>query len=236
MGFRVFRFGRNGSGRFMGSRDGEPCDLVWASTNPVDEGTRRVVADGFRIIVDKEARLARLRDHTAQTVANGMEIRAELPGDVEAIRAVTTAAFENAPYSNRKEAAIVEALRRAGALSVSLVATEGDEVIGHAAFSPVLINGAAGDWYGLGPVSVRPDRQQQGIGRRLIACGLEELGRRGARGCVVLGEPAYYGRFGFVSDPDLRLAGAPPVYFQRLALAGAPPSGEVAYHGAFATT
>ena len=162
-----------------------------------------------------------------------MEIRAEASGDVAAIRAVTAAAFENAPFSNQTEHAIVDALREAGALSISLVATEGIEVIGHVAFSPVRIDRAAGDWYGLGPVSVRPDRQRQGVGQQLIRRGLEKIRSRGAEGCVVLGEPAYYGRFGFVSDPDLRFAGAPPGYFQRLVFKGAPPTGAVGYHAAF---
>lgn len=165
-----------------------------------------------------------------------MEIRAELPKDVDLIRAVTTAAFENARFSSGAEAAIVEALRRAGALNISLVATEEGDVIGHVAFSPVLIGGDARNWYGLGPVSVRPDSQRRGVGRGLIAQGIEELRARGAEGCVVLGEPAYYGRFGFISDPDLHLAGPPPGYFQRLAFTDALPRGEVRYHPAFAAT
>jgi putative acetyltransferase len=165
-----------------------------------------------------------------------MKIRAEAPSDIASIRAVTAAAFENVPFSDQTEPAIVDALRRAGALTVSLVATEEGDVIGHVAFSPVLIDRPAGDWYGLGPVSVRPDRQRQGVGQRLISQGLEELRSRGAEGCVVFGEPAYYGRFGFVSDPDLRFAGAPPGYFLRLAFKSAPPKGDVNYHAAFGTT
>lgn len=165
-----------------------------------------------------------------------VEIRAEAPGDVASIRAVTTAAFENAPFSNQTEAAIVDALRHEGALSLSLVATDAGELVGHVAFSPVLIDGQTGGWYGLGPVSVRPNRQRQGIGRSLIARGVEELRGRGAAGCVVFGEPAYYRRFGFLSDPDLSYPGAPAGYFQRLVFQGAPPAGEVRYHVAFETT
>ena len=171
-----------------------------------------------------------------RVMANSMEIRAETPGDIATIRAVTVAAFANAPFSNQREAAIVDALRRAGALSLSFVATEEAEVVGHVAFSAVLINGRTGDWYGLGPVSVRPDRQRQGVGQRLIARGLGELRSHGAEGCVVFGEPAYYGRFGFVSDLDLSYAGAPPGYFQRLAFKGTSPRGEVRYHAAFRPT
>ena len=167
---------------------------------------------------------------------NSIVIRAETPDDAAAIRATTKAAFASAPFSNLMEAAIVDALRRAGALRVSLVATDEGEIIGHVAFSPVRINGMAGNWYGLGPVSVRPRRQGTGVGQALIVRGLEELRGQGAGGCVVFGEPSYYGRFGFVCDPDLRFAGAPPGYFQRLALHGELPCGEVRYHAAFNMT
>lgn len=106
-------------------------------------------------------------------------------------------------------------------------------MVGHVAFSPVFIDDQTGDWYGLGPVSVRPERQRRGIGRQLIAQGLEELKNSGAAGCVVFGEPAYYGRFGFVSDPELWFASAPPGYFRRLAFRDTSPKGEVRYHAAF---
>ncbi|WP_269931134.1 GNAT family N-acetyltransferase [Aminobacter sp. HY435] len=161
-----------------------------------------------------------------------MKIRPEQPGDVETIRLLTQAAFKNAPHSSQTEAAIVDALRDAGALTVSLVAVEGDQIVGHVAFSPVTINGKDADWYGLGPVSVWPDRQAKGIGQALIREGLGRLKQRGAGGCVVLGDPGYYGRFGFASDPGLRYGDIPPEYFQRLAF-GPAPKGEVAYHPGF---
>ncbi|HLY06159.1 MAG TPA: N-acetyltransferase [Rhizomicrobium sp.] len=166
-------------------------------------------------------------------MAKRVDIRAEAPDDVVFIRAVTAGAFARAPYSNRMEAAIVDALRQAGSLSLSLVATNEGEIVGHVAFSPVLIDGQAGDWYGLGPVSVRPDRQRQGVGQMLIGRGLEQLRGRGAEGCVVFGDPAYYGRFGFASDPDLYFPDAPPGYFLRLAFRNTSPRGEVRYHAAF---
>lgn len=162
-----------------------------------------------------------------------MKIRAEQPGDIDAIRQLTTAAFATAPHSSQTEAAIVDALRDAGALTLSLVAVEGDDIVGHVAFSPVTINGRHEGWYGLGPVSVWPDRQAKGIGQALIREGLGELERLGAGGCVVLGDPIYYGRFGFASDPDLRYGDIPPEYFQRLAFAASSPKGEVAYHAGF---
>jgi predicted N-acetyltransferase YhbS len=160
-------------------------------------------------------------------------IRAEAPSDVEAIRRVIDAAFKDAPHTSHTEVAIVDALRAAGALSLSLVAAQGDDVVGHVAFSPVTIDGRDRGWWGLGPVAVRPDRQGLGIGQALIREGLRQLQARGVAGCVVLGEPAYYGRFGFVSRPTLRLAGVPAEYFQSLPLAGDAPQGEVAYHAGF---
>lgn len=162
-----------------------------------------------------------------------MEIRDERSGDAAAIRALTAAAFETAPHSSGTEAAIVDALRTAGALTLSLVVEEGGEIVGHVAFSPVLIGGSGGGWHGLGPVSVRPDRQNRGIGRRLIMAGLERLEISGAQGCVVLGDPAYYARFGFLADPMLRYPGVPAEYFQSLSFAGTRPKGDVRYHPAF---
>ena len=163
-----------------------------------------------------------------------MIIRNEAPRDREAIHDVVTAAFADMEHSNHTEARIVDALRAAGVLRHSLIAVDGDEVVGHVAFSPVEIDGTRTDWLGLGPVAVRPDRQGEGIGAALIREGLERLRAEGAAGCVVLGEPGYYGRFGFRAEPGLRLPDVPPAYFQALAFDREVPSGGVAYHAAFA--
>ncbi|MBP0578878.1 N-acetyltransferase [Labrys sp. LIt4] len=162
-----------------------------------------------------------------------MQIRPERADDIDTIRAMTRAAFEGKPYSSQTEAAIVDGLRAAGALTLSLVAEEESGVVGHVAFSPVTIDGAFRHWYGLGPVSVRPDRQKNGIGRALIETGLADLRRQEAQGCVVLGDPAYYGRFGFKNEVRLCLPGVPPVYFQCLPFGADMPQGDVAYHPAF---
>ncbi|MGX5736460.1 GNAT family N-acetyltransferase [Bosea thiooxidans] len=166
-----------------------------------------------------------------------MPIRAEQPGDIDAIRALTTEAFATAPHRSGTEAAIVDGLRAAGALTLSLVAVAGDgtdaALLGHVAFSPVTIDGADRGWFGLGPVSVRPGRQRGGIGSALIREGLRRLRASGAGGCVLLGDPAYYGRFGFAADPALVLEGVPPEYFMRLAFGGDVPAGTVRYHAAF---
>ena len=163
-------------------------------------------------------------------------IRPERDEDSGAIRRVTEAAFAQAEHSSGTEGAIVDALRAAGALSVSLVATVEGEVVGHVAFSPVTLDGADVGWHGLGPVSVRPDLHGQGIGAALIRAGLAHLQGLGAKGCVVLGDSAYYPRFGFRQDPAIRYAGVPPEYFMALSLDGSQAAGEVAYHSGFSAT
>ena len=160
-------------------------------------------------------------------------IRPETPGDAADIRAVTEAAFRGRPYSDGSEPAIVDRLRRDGDLALSLVAEDDGRIVGHIAFSPVTIGDGAKGWYGLGPVSVLPERQGRGIGAQLIQRGLVEMRQRGAAGIVLLGNPEFYRRFGFAHDPALRYAGGPPEYFQRLVLRGDAPAGSVAYAPAF---
>lgn len=162
-----------------------------------------------------------------------MIIRDETPADIAAIRAVLTAAFAAAPHASGSEAAIVDALREQGALALSLVAEQNGTVVGHAAFSPVSIDGKRARWFGLGPVAVTPHEQRRGIGKTLIEAGIDRLVAMGAHGCVVLGDPAYYRRFGFASDANLRFPGVPEQYFQRLLLEGPAPAGVVEYHAAF---
>jgi putative acetyltransferase len=162
-----------------------------------------------------------------------MILRPEAPDDIPSIRRLTDAAFVGADHSSQTEGAIVDALRTAGALTLSLVVEQDGEIIGHVAFSPVLIDGRNGGWFGLGPVSVQPDLQRCGVGSALIRAGLEELGRRGAEGCVVLGDPDYYGRFGFSSDHALRYGDVPLAYFQSRLLGGEAVAGEVTYHPGF---
>lgn len=163
-----------------------------------------------------------------------MKLRAERPGDETAISAVTEAAFTGHPHSDGSEVGIVERLRLAGALTVSLVAEHDGQIVGHAAFSPVTIADGTPGWFGLGPVSVVPERQREGIGSALIRAGLEQLRQAGAAGCVVLGDPAYYGRFGYAHDPALIYPCPMPEAFQQQRFSGPVPKGAVAYHAAFA--
>jgi putative acetyltransferase len=160
-------------------------------------------------------------------------IRYEAPGDAAAIDAVTRAAFQDAPHASGTEQAIVAALRAAEVLAVSLVAEAEGIVVGHVAASPVTISDGTPDWYGIGPVSVHPSQQRRGIGSRLVRHALDDLRLLGAGGCVVLGDPAYYARFGFRADDALRLKGVPPRYFQAIAFCGRLPAGAVTFHVAF---
>lgn len=136
-------------------------------------------------------------------------IRAESVADHGAITEVTTAAFATLPISNHTEAFIIEALRAANALTVSLVAERDGRVIGHVAFSPVAVSDGTRDWYGLGPVSVVPDQQRRGVGTALIHEGLSRLKGLQARGCCLVGHPEYYKRFGFRNTPGLVYEGVP---------------------------
>jgi putative acetyltransferase len=162
-----------------------------------------------------------------------IQIRNETADDVSAIEAVTVSAFLHAPHTSHTEHFIVNALRRAGQLTVSLVADAGGTVIGHIAISPVSISDGARNWYGFGPISVAPEYQRRGVGSRLMREALRLLREKGASGCVVLGEPEYYSRFGFQVDSNLNLPGVPPEYFQAISFGTSRPQGIVSYHVAF---
>ena len=162
-----------------------------------------------------------------------LTIRREAPADVAAIEAVTVAAFLNAPYTSHTEQFIVNALRKAGKLTLSLVAEEEGQIVGHVAVSPVSISDGTSGWFGLGPISVLPQWQGRGIGSALMREALRVLEEEGAAGCVLLGEPEYYGRFGFRAEPNLVLPDVPPQYFQALAFRPPLPRGIVSYDEAF---
>lgn len=162
-----------------------------------------------------------------------LAIRPEREGYEATIHRLTEAAFRDMPFSEGDEQHLVDALRRDGDLALSLVAEDGTRIVGHIAFSRVAISDGTPDWYDLGPVSVWPDLHRRGIGSALIRHGIATLRMRGAAGIVLLGSPAYYGRFGFRHEPQLRYPGPPPEYFQCLVLTGDLPIGEVTYAPAF---
>lgn len=160
-------------------------------------------------------------------------IREEAAGDGSAIYSLTKAAFADMPYSEGDEHQLVDRLRADGDLALSLVCDLNGDIIGHIAFSPVVISGGGGNWYGLGPVSVAPSLQRNGVGGRIIRRGLAMMEERGAQGIVLLGNPEYYSRFGFVHDPALQYPGPPAEYFQRLVMHGSAPAGTVCFANAF---
>ena len=120
-----------------------------------------------------------------------MIIRNETVSDIKAIDEVTIAAFQNLPISNHTEQFIINALRAANVLTISLVAEIDGRLVGHIAFSPVTISDGSLNWYGLGPVSVLPEHQRQGIGKSLIQEGLSSVKALGGQGCVLVGDPYY---------------------------------------------
>lgn len=162
-----------------------------------------------------------------------IRIRGATSADAQIIESVTAAAFLNAPHTSHTEQYIVNALRKAGRLAVSLVAEADGSVVGHVAISAVSISDGTSGWFGLGPISVLPQHQRRGVGSQLMREALRLLRDRGACGCVVLGEPAYYGRFGFQANPKLVLSGVPPEYFQAVSFDSSTPRGTVTYHEAF---
>jgi putative acetyltransferase len=160
-------------------------------------------------------------------------IRSETDADIGTITKVTIAAFKTLEIGNHTEQFIIEALRAAKALTVSLVAEVHGCVIGHIAFSPVTISDGTRNWYGLGPVSVLPEYQRQGIGKALIREGLSRLGDINAQGCCLVGHPEYYRKFGFTNIPELVHEGVPPEVFFALSFDGHFPQGTVTFHEGF---
>lgn len=167
---------------------------------------------------------------------SNLRIRPEADADTEAIEAVIVAAFRDAAHTGHTEQFIVKALRGAGALAISLVATLDRRIVGHVAISPVEISDGTRDWHVLGPLAVLPELQHMRIGSRLVEHALSALAQRGSAGCVVLGDPGYYRRFGFVPLAGLTLPGFPPQYFQARAFGASLPQGSVSCHAAFDAT
>jgi putative acetyltransferase len=160
-------------------------------------------------------------------------IRPETDADVGAIDEVTVAAFKTLEISNHTEQFVIAALRAAKALTVSPVAELDGRVVGHLAVSPVTISDGTPNWYGLGPVSVLPEYQRQGIGKALMQEGLSRLKDLNARGCCLVGHPDYYRKFGFQNMPRLVHEGVPPEVFLALSFDGHTPQGTVTFHEGF---
>ncbi len=165
-----------------------------------------------------------------------LRIRRETDADIPAIHLLVARAFAGVEHSAGTEPFIVDALRRAGALTLSLLAVN-PEVVGHVAASPVTIGDGTKGWFGIGPVAVDPPRQGRGVGSALMERVLEELRDGDAAGAVLLGEPEFYSRFGFRAIEGLTYPEAPPDHFLTLPFRDDPaPQGVVTYHPAFHVT
>jgi len=161
-------------------------------------------------------------------------IRNEEESDIEEILQLTKAAFQNHPYSHQTEQFIIIALRKANALTISLVAQFGKKVVGHIAFSPISISDGSLGWYGLGPISVLPEFQRKGIGKSLIREGLSRLKAAGAKGCILVGDPGYYKPLGFENSPGLIIDGVPQENILTYPFDENKIQGIVTFHEAFA--
>lgn len=161
-------------------------------------------------------------------------IRDESSDDIASIHGLVQRAFTTQPHADGDEQHLVDRLRTRRELTLSLVATlPGVGVVGHIAFSPVTIDGADCGWVQMAPVSVEPDWHRQGIGSALIRAGIERLCEQGARGIGVVGNPAYYERFGFEVVPGLGPDGPEAGYFRALVLQPPPLTGVLRYASAF---
>lgn len=166
-----------------------------------------------------------------------MILRKETQHDIEAISALHYAAFLNHPQhppgAEPVEHLIVDRLRAAHALTLSLLAEEDGAIAGHIALSPAVVGEDATGWFLLGPVGVLPARQGQGIGSALIRRALEEVRRPGASGVVLVGDPGFYERFGFRSFEGLTYPGVPQQYVLAVQFGDMSPRGDIVAHAAF---
>ncbi|MDO8963626.1 MAG: N-acetyltransferase [Coriobacteriia bacterium] len=162
-----------------------------------------------------------------------VEIHPETANESDDVRTINIEAFREHPISQQTEHLIVDALRDAGALDVSLVAVVEDRAVGHVAFSRAGVGDSGAGWYLLGPVAVMPAMQGRGIGSALVESGLAALRARDAVGCVLVGDPGYYSRFGFSTFPDLSYAGVPHEYVLALSFTGTAPHGPIVANKAF---
>ncbi len=162
-----------------------------------------------------------------------MIIRGEKTSDIETIAEVAKSAFEDHSFSQQTEHLIIDDLRAAGALTMSLVAEIDGWVVGHIAFSPVTISDGTSNWHGLGPVSVLPEYQGRRIGTALVNRGLALLRSMSSKGVALVGLPTYFNRFGFKNHPRLIHEGTPQEVFLAKSLVERMPSGTVEFHQAF---
>jgi putative acetyltransferase len=168
-----------------------------------------------------------------ENLASTLEVRAEHAGDEKAIYDLTERAFAPMPFSQGNEQDLVNMLRDHDALTLSLVAKQYDKIAGHIAFSPAFPDDGSDGWFALGPVSVEPESQKLGVGSQLIRHGLNILRERDAIGCILVGNPDYYERFGFEAAPESCPDGEPSEYFQMIVFQGQKPEQIIHFHKLF---
>lgn len=160
-------------------------------------------------------------------------IRVERPGDVATIQRITEQAFAQVPHASGSEARIIDNLREAGVLLSWIAESAEDGVIGQVSLSPVWIGDSSEGWFGLGPIAVDPQYQRRGVGSRLVEAATSYLRSIGACGCILIGDPGWYRRFGFHPAPDMRFAEVSAPWLMVLPFVEDWPRGEVHYHPAF---
>ncbi|WDZ85970.1 GNAT family N-acetyltransferase [Micromonospora cathayae] len=128
-----------------------------------------------------------------------LRLRPEGPADAEPIRRVLAGAFARPDLPVPPEVGLVDELRRSDAWipELSMVAEYGGEIAGYALLSRVRVNPGQFPALALGPVAVAPNRQRIGLGASVVQAALEAATELGEQLVVVLGDPAYYRRFGF---------------------------------------
>lgn len=164
-----------------------------------------------------------------------LTIRHETEADFQKIYELTKAAFAPMSFSQGDEPELINKLRNCGALALSLVAQNDSkgEIIGHVALSPVTHSNSDTLWFGLGPISVAPEHQRSGIGTKLIAAAKEWLLEQGAEGCILVGNPNYYSRHGFVLSPEHCPLKEPKEFFMVWCETKEIPIGNFAFHNVF---
>lgn len=168
-----------------------------------------------------------------EALATSVEISPEQAGEEKAIYALTERAFAPMAYSEGDEQDLINALRAHNALTISLVARQEGKIAGHIAFSPAFPDDGSDGWYALGPVSVEPQSQTMGVGSQLIRQGLALLQERGAIGCILVGNPCYYRRFGFEVASECCPDGEPSKYYQMIVFQGEKPGQVIGFHKLF---
>ncbi len=161
-------------------------------------------------------------------------IRKEQAGDEDEIHALTLRAFDGHPYSDGDEADVIRLLRADGDLLLSLVAEEDGTLVAQASYSRAILSNEEEGWMVIGPIAVDPEHQGKGIGRALMAEGEQRLRELGAKGITVLGDPQFYGRFGYVQHTAMTLEGELGEYLQVKSFGADIPAATITYAQGFA--